>query len=214
MIIRKWFGVNFKREEAWIEKLTNQGYRLTSVSLFRYEFKPCESEEKAPKVKIDFRTFQKEEDFVDYLTMFEDSGWRHIAGTKSNGVQYFEQMDVNSSEDIFSDIESKAGRYRRMSKLWLSFFYAYFPILVLFSIMGIFDFGKMLHLKELYYTPGLWEKTGISFWRAFLFETPFALGRGGIFGLIFLFIIIMYIYYALKSMYLYKKEKSIIKKDL
>lgn len=43
---------------------------------------------------------------------------------------------------------------------------------------GNFDPAVIINPKTLYFTPGLWDLTGLEFWRAFLFETPFALGRG------------------------------------
>lgn len=207
MIKHKLFVVNIGKEEAWIGKYINQGYRLINVVYGRYQFEKCENPNVTPKVKLDFRTFNKQEEFNDYLAMFEDSGWRHIAGSKSNGVQYFEQMNVNSTNDIFSDNESKAGRYKRISKMWISFFVAYLPVIVVFSTTGIFDFHKLYNLKELYYTPGLWEKTGANFWKSFLFETPFALGRGFA-GFLFLAIVLVYAYFGIKSLYWYRKEKN------
>ena len=38
--------------------------------------------------------------------------------------------------------------------------------------------GALANPKELYFTPGLWDKQGVSFLWAFLFETPLALMRG------------------------------------
>lgn len=207
MVKHKLFIVNIGKEEAWIEKYINQGYRLKSAEWGRYQFEKCENPYIAPKVKLDFRTFNKQEEFNDYLALFEDSGWRHIAGSKSSGVQYFEQMNVESADNIFSDNESKAGRYKRISNMWIGFFYIYFPLLIVFSTTGIFDFHKLYNLKELYYTPGLWEKAGGDFWRAFLFETPFALGRGFA-GFLFLAIVLMYAYFGMKSLYWYRKEKD------
>lgn len=49
--------------------------------------------------------------------------------------------------------------------------------MMLSLIFGSFDgYGKMiLNPKLAFFTPGLWERSGVKFWKAFLFELPFAL---------------------------------------
>lgn len=215
MIKHKIFIYNIKKEEEWLEKYRQQGYQLINVRTLtgRYEFEKINEKEFLPKVKIDFRTFKKQDEFENYLSMFEDCGWQHIAGTKSNGVHYFKQIGSDADSDIFSDSESKAGRYKRISDMCLELSIAYIPLVVTFQILGVFDFRKILHLKELYYTPGLWEMKGPAFWRAFLFETPFALGRAGFVSLLFLLIVLMYAIFGIKSLYWYKKENQ-TRKDI
>ncbi|WP_230875122.1 hypothetical protein [Lysinibacillus cavernae] len=39
------------------------------------------------------------------------------------------------------------------------------------------DFDSLFSIKAAYYTPGLWDKEGLAFLFAFIFETPFALLR-------------------------------------
>jgi len=80
--------------------------------------------------------------------------------------------------DIFSDDHSKAARYKRLSEMWLSLAASLFPVLVALTATGTIDPGAFLDPKSLYFTPGLWERSGIQFLSAFLFETPFALARG------------------------------------
>ena len=66
------------------------------------------------------------------------------------------------------------------------------------------QWDSFLNPKALYLTPGLWEMSGLAFWRHFLFETPFALMRG--FGWLFwLLFILSYAFFAVKSWALYKK---------
>lgn len=61
--------------------------------------------------------------------------------------------------------------------------------------------------KALYYTPGLWEKTGAAFWTAFLFETPFALGRGFAW-LLFPLLIGLYLIFSAMAKSRYRRLKS------
>jgi len=174
--MRKWkFFINFEKEEQWLNELASQGYLLVNKSV-RYEFqrgKPANA-----NIKIDYRVFKRWDDFEDYRALFEDSGWRHIAGTPKSGYQYFKQMDENSSDDIFSDVDSKAARYRRKAEMWISLAAAIIPIYVALLLTDAIDAAAILNPKALYYTPGLWDKAGANFWSAFLFETPFVLFRG------------------------------------
>lgn len=215
--------INIDKEEAWINSIIAQGYRLKKVSsLGQYVFEELPSadtlenpssegeppENFLPLVRMDFRTFSKKEDFTDYLTLFEDAGWRHIAGKKSEGSQYFEKMYPDCQEEIFSDSASKAGRYRRISSAWLMLFAAYLPLVIIYTDpVGSPSFSTW---KELFYTPGLWDMSGAKFLLAFLFELPFALGRaiGGLFPLMLLIIVICYGYFSLKTFYWYRKEKK------
>ena len=213
----KIFLINIKKEEDWIREIIRQGYRLVSVGncLGFYNFEPCTTGTVPPVVRIDYRIFNKKAEFEDYVTIFEDSGWKHIGGTKSSGKQYFEKVSAEigaekekeATEDIFSDHLSKAERNKRISTMWFSLFCAYLPILVVFSMNGIFKFSTFFHLKSLYLTPGIWAKTGADFMRAFLIETPFALGRG-FSGLLFLVLILGYAYFGLKALYWYHQENK------
>lgn len=203
--------INIDKEEAWINAIIAQGYRLKHVSsLGQYVFEELPSatnaEQHLPLVRMDFRTFSKREDFMDYLTLFEDYGWHHVAGKKSEGNQYFERTRPDCQEEIFSDSPSKAARYRRISSYWLMMFAIYLPLFI--AYWNNFHFPSPTGWKNLFYTPGLWELNGLKFLMAFLFELPFALGRmiGGIFPLMLLVIAIGYGYFSLKALYWYRKE--------
>lgn len=156
---------------------------------------------------MDFRTFKKKADFEDYLALFEDSGWLHVAGTKRSGYQYFRKIGNGGSEDIFSDADSKAGRYKRLSEIWAALVIAFVPILIALVSTDAIDPGVLLNPEALYYTPGLWDMNGAAFWRAFLFETPFALLRG-VSWLIFPATVVLYLYCALKAYHQYKKTNA------
>lgn len=201
--MKKWkFFLDLDKEEKWLNEMAKQGWILARKSL-RYKFE--RGEEKL--IKIDYRTFKSKKDLEDYLLLFEDSGWTHLAGDKSSGRQYFMKEDSNANDDIFSDQRSKAERYKRMADVWLNLAISYIPIAVTLYLMKFADFGSILNPKSLYLTPGLWELTGLSFWKAFLFETPFALGRGFAWS-IFPVLIILYIIFAIKARVEYKKFTS------
>lgn len=203
-MIKYKFFTNFEKEEKWLNEMAQQGYRFVGKSM-GYKFVPAEPE--GAIIKIDFRKFAKKDDFEDYLALFEDSGWEHVSGTRSSGYQYFRKIDDKGDEDIFSDADSKAARYKRLSEMCLSVAYSFVPILAVFYSTDLIDPTVFANPKSLYLTPGLWQKTGTEFWRAFLFETPFALFRG------FLWVtipamIIMYLAFGYKADQQYKKTRE------
>ncbi|RUS47637.1 DUF2812 domain-containing protein [Cohnella sp. AR92] len=167
---------NFDKEEKWLNDMAKQGYRFVAKRSFCYEF-AADAPDNAI-IKVDYRTFKKKEDFEEYLFLFEDSGWTHLSGSKSSGYQYFRKADPRGSDDIFSDIDSKAGRYKRLADMWETMALTFIPILTALLVSKAIDPGVLLDPKSIYYTPGLWDMEGAAFWRAFLFETPFAILRG------------------------------------
>lgn len=186
----------FEKEEKWLERMAGQGFMLSRKSFFYY-FRKITPEAKT--IRIDYREFKSVQDFSDYCSLFEDSGWKHIAGKKTSGAQYFLKVNSDSTEDIFSDKLSRAGRYKRLSDMWLCCAIPFIPLLT------VFDLNTLSAPKEWYLTPGLWELEGFRFWWAFLFETPFALMRG-IGGLIPVAAVLVYIGFAIKSRLLYRSE--------
>ncbi|WP_077622937.1 DUF2812 domain-containing protein [Sediminibacillus massiliensis] len=194
--------IDFDKEEKWLERMAEQGYHLEDTA-FGYKFRQGKPEQAV--IKIDYRKFRKQEDFVDYCTLFEDSGWQHIAGKKNSGAQYFKRTEGKGEEDIFSDKKSKAGKYKRLSEKFMELAICYLPILAALTTTGVIDISVLFHPWELYYTPGLWEKTGLSFWAAFLFETPFAFFRG-VAWLFFPVMIICYCWFWFKAHRLYEKN--------
>ncbi len=193
------FFLRFDKEEKWLENMANQGWFLSRKSVF-YEFQKTAPENKT--IRIDFRQAKSEKDFIDYCTLFEDSGWKHITGTKSSGTQYFLKINDDSAEDIFSDNLSRAERYKRLSDMLLFCAILFIPLLLSAKSGGWINLETLFTPKEWYLTPGLWELEGTSFCWAFLFETPFALMRG-IGWLIPIAAILTYVVFALISRLLY-----------
>jgi hypothetical protein len=199
------FFINYDKEEKWINEMLKKGYELDDVS-FGYKFSSSRSENAT--IRIDYRTFKKIEDFIEYCILFEDTGWRHIAGTKHSGKQYFKKISENSEVDIFSDNFSRAEKYKRLSDVQIALAICYLIISISSISSNNLIVKWLLNPKLLYLTPGLWQKTGLNFWRSFLFETPFAVLRGSIFLLIPLTLGL--IYSSIKARILYNKQKRSI----
>lgn len=192
----------FDKEEKWLEEMAARGWLLCGKFL-TYSFQRCTPDNCT--IRVDYREFKNAGEFANYRAFFEDSGWKHIAGSKYSGTQYFLKLRDSSTEDIFSDGRSRAGRYRRMANAWLCAAAALLPLM-----MAYYSQEHMSLLRspaEWYLTPGLWELEGAGFWWAFLFETPFALGRGV--GWLFpLAPLLLYVGFAVKAWRLYRKERD------
>ncbi|ADL52245.1 DUF2812 domain-containing protein [Clostridium cellulovorans] len=202
MKVFKYF-IDYSKEEKWLKDMAKKGYKFVNATL-GYEFLKTEPEDVI--IRIDYRTFNKRKDFIDYCTLFEDSGWNHIAGTQWSGTQYFKRINDYTDDDIFSDSASKAGKYKRVSNMWLSTSVPFIPLLVMNFSNGTIDINKILNPKLLYLTPELWEKKGTNFWFSFLFETPFVILRGFSWAFL-LVIVILYIIFAIKAKKLYTEAK-------
>ena len=192
--------LRFDKEEKWLEAMAGKGWRLVSKS-WCYHFQKADPEKQT--IRIDYRIFKSAKDFSDYCMLFEDSGWHHIAGNCNSGTQYFLKSSATGTEDIFSDTLSRAGRYKRISDMWLLSVIPFVLLLAVLGINGGISLDTLSAPKEWYLTPGLWELEGFSFWWAFLFETPFAVGRGAGWCLPVI-AIIFYGIFAVKSRLLYQ----------
>ncbi len=223
MIRHRFFFKNIQKEEDWINRFVAQGYRLKNLTPGRYQFekqassKPMENlssengsqQSCLPLVKIDFRTFSNLADFKDYLASFENAGWHHIAGNRSEGPQYFEKKRPDCSQEIFSDSNSSANRYRRITYLNFGLFSVHLALLIVIFTNLQFAILSISSWKELYHTPELWKLSGLQFWGAFLRETPLALIRGGFPILIITIFIFYFGFPVLSSLYWSWKEKRI-----
>lgn len=78
--------------------------------------------------------------------MFEDSGWKHIAGSQHSGTQYFLKIREDCTEDIFSDAHSRVGRYKRIAGMWLTMAIIYLPLLV--TNNGWEEYSMLAHKAE------------------------------------------------------------------
>jgi hypothetical protein len=204
IVKHRFFIVDIEKEQEFIDSYREKGYKLESVNnnTGRYVFKKADGEF-IPKVRIDYHEIAKNDEYQNYISMFEDAGWKLIRGSKIEGTHYFEQVDENTSDELFSDNQSLAGLYKRLYGYTIS--WMFISLALLMPVISTVNF-KMLfeNPKELYYTPGLWEMKGTRFLSAFLFETPFVMFRNGA-PFLLIICIVSSIFCAIKVK---KKEKQ------
>lgn len=199
--------ISLEKEENWLNEMARKGYLFWRECLGVYEFKQLDGTEKTI-IKMDYRNFTSHMEYIDYCTLFEDSGWKHIWGDMYVGNQYFQRVAEDASEDIFSDSNTRAEKYKRLADKWRRFSIIYFSLAIIFYTYHTLDVNRVIHFKEFYHTPGIWQMTGFDFWRAFLLETPIAV-VGALANLSLIIVVIISVYIWLYSYRKYYSQRSL-----
>lgn len=171
------FFADYDKEERWLNQKAAAGFLVRKAGPF-YSFSLIEPG--SAVVRIDYRSSMSASDFDDYVALFSDAGWQHLAGTRTSGAQYFASSGVDADAEIFSDTTSKAQRYRRALGVGAAVAFPYLVVVFVLATGSNSILGSFFSPNDWYLTPGLWQKEGWDFMGAFLFETPFvALRLGG-----------------------------------
>lgn len=178
--------LDIEKEERWLNEMSEEGYALCSKFIsYRFE----KTEENNRTLRVDFRTFKSKSDYIDYKLLFEDSGWKHLAGSKNSGNHYFEKALNEDGDDIFSDEVSRVAKLKRYTSYW-----AFYSLIILIATSGAGNIT--MNPKKLFLTPGLWDRVGTEFWKAFWIEVPAVMIRAfysyGFILLVFGYILHMY----------------------
>lgn len=151
------------KEEQWINEQLQQGYCLKNISCFgMYTFEKVTDDF---VMRLDYQDYLSKEKYEEYKSIYQDFGWIHVKGSRYGSVQYWQKV-ADSQTDIFSDRQSYSDYYKRLMN------YS-FSLCLTFLVLCFFFYRD----TGIYLTEGLWQMKGSLFWKAFLFETPFALLR-------------------------------------
>lgn len=160
------FFIDPLKEEQWINEMQDKGYRLTDISLdFIYKFEKT-SEDYV--TRVDYQEQMSVSKYEEYVSIHEEFGWEHIRGGRFGAMTQVWSKTPDGNDELFSDRESKINYYKRYMKMTSGLAILF----LVYSMLFLPDSPGMIFL-----TPGLWEMQGMAFWRAFLFELPFALMR-------------------------------------
>ncbi|NRD80207.1 DUF2812 domain-containing protein [Bacillus sp. BRMEA1] len=130
---------NFTEEEQWLQSMLQDGWVLKSydsedIDDCQYVFEPLQYAEQKNRIyKIDFRMFNKKEDFNEYNSLFNDVGWIGLAKHKGYFKHIFYTDSPKTNKDIFSDVESYKAREKQ--KMFICFIYTL--ILVMLFIIAV-----------------------------------------------------------------------------
>ena len=189
------FFLNAQKEEQWLNKMLQKGWKLKRINAFNvYSFEKTSKKEQI--IRLDCQAFEPEEKFQRYKALYEEFGWIHVRGSRFSTLQYWINP-TNKDDSLFSDQLSEKYYFQRLSKT-----YGVCALFFLFITFCVFqNAAQFLNLKDAYFTPGLWDKNGFDFLGAFLFETPFAILRFSSPWLMLIFGLI-----SLKTYLKYKRE--------
>ncbi|GGE71902.1 DUF2812 domain-containing protein [Priestia taiwanensis] len=116
---------NFIEEEQWLQQMLEEGWILISFNNddpdeenYEYIFEPIPDEkQKDGTYQIDYRSFSSQEDFEEYNSLFEETGWTVIGFDRREAKRIFYTALPHAKRTIFSDTESYIEREKRkMSK--------------------------------------------------------------------------------------------------
>jgi len=100
-----------EKEEAWLEKMSQEGLHLKSVQLpCIYYFDTGQPRQFA--YRLDYIATDKDK-MQEYLQIFQDAGWEYL-GEMSNWRYWRKLVAPGETPEIFTDIESKLRKYRRL----------------------------------------------------------------------------------------------------
>lgn len=139
-------------------------------------------------VRLDYQEIYSRQKMNDYLALYESFGWEHVYGYRGGCTKQYWMKAGDETEVLFSDRESLSNYYKR----WLKFLDAL--LLVCFALF-VTNLTQNHYSRDIFLTPGLWEKQGAEFWRAYLFEFPFAVMRFLGYYLYFILLIPLFVVY-------------------
>lgn len=104
------------KEERWLREMARQGWHLRQAALVRFVF---ERGEPADVVyRLDYNILARR-DRDEYLGLFRAAGWEHV-GEVANWHYFRTQAVAGADPEIFSDLESRIAKYRRLLFLLLA----------------------------------------------------------------------------------------------
>lgn len=192
--------MDIQKEENWLNKMAKQGWlcrHVSSIGIYHFEQTAATDQ----VIRIDYQTFKTKEAKNRYIELYEEYGWKHLGGT---GTQYW-LKPADGMDELFSDNTSQKAYLRRL----LEYYGTSTLIFFVLTIALFNNFSQYRNLKDAYFTPGLWDKEGLNFLFAFLFETPFAVLRFGtpwFFLICLAVLLIMYVKYQTRIKKLEKAD--------
>ena len=121
----KWFWAwQDEKEEAWLAEMAKEGYHLENLALpGQYTFRQGEPGNYI--YRLDFQALRAK-DRNSYYQLFADAGWEHI-GDMGGWVYFRHKLNGGEPPEIYSDLESKMGKYHRV----VSYLIIFLPIMII-----------------------------------------------------------------------------------
>jgi len=97
------------KEMEWLRQMSLKGWHLISACIFVYTFEKGE-----PKDIVYYGDFKsiKKRDVDEYLDIFKEAGWKYIC--RQGNWFYFSSPADNKYKEVYSDNQSRLGKYRML----------------------------------------------------------------------------------------------------
>jgi hypothetical protein len=116
-----------EQEEQWLRQMSAQGLHMQRV-VFPGFYDFAEGEPTDYVYCLDFKS-STQKDMQDYLQIFRDAGWDYL-GRFSNWQYFRKAFQPGEAMDIYSDVDSKIEKYRRL----IAFLTAFLPLIIVTMI--------------------------------------------------------------------------------
>ena len=113
---------DWKKEQEYLRKQHNRGWKLRKINYPLYHFEKCEPEDVVYQLDYNQEGSANKD---QYIKMFSDCGWEYLQ--EYAGYTYFRKPVGETEESIFCDESSKLAMLERVYKGRLV------PLLVIFS---------------------------------------------------------------------------------
>ncbi len=102
-----------EKEENWLNEMSKKGWHLDNTSFITYIFRKGEPEDII--YRLDFKIIRNE-NIDDYITLFEDAGWKYIS--RMGPWHYFRtEAKKGETQELYSDNTSKIRMHNSLR--WL-----------------------------------------------------------------------------------------------
>jgi hypothetical protein len=123
----KWFWAwEDEKEEAWLSEMANRGLHLKEVG-FPGVYLFQQGEPANYVYRLDYQSLRSK-DRESYLQLFADAGWEHV-GDMAGWVYFRIKAKPGEAPEIYSDAESKMGKYYRV----MMYLIIFLPFLIIFK---------------------------------------------------------------------------------
>ena len=105
----KWFWAwQDRKEEAWLESMSREGWHLKDVGFLTYVFERGEPEEMV--YRLDFRTSKEVPEYVEFV---QGAGWEYV-GQMSSWLYFRAPAQAGKTTELYTDAEGKIAKYQRV----------------------------------------------------------------------------------------------------
>lgn len=123
-----------EKEEIWLREMAHNGWHLDQVDFITYTFRKGEPGDIV--YRLDYKS-TPDADLPEYIELFAAAGWEY-AGRLKNWHYFRKPAGEGSSDEIFTDVDSRIKKYQTIIGLLT----AIFPSLYLLFVVS--DFGERM----------------------------------------------------------------------